>query len=552
MKKKAGLAIGAMLFLVIGIFVLHRYLPGRKWMELTEYYGISENETGVIVNSENTGLKAVQQDGTYYLSAELVQNYVNERFYWDGSHLLYTLPDRTVVYSPGEEVYLDGIEEREREISGCIYQENTLWIGLDVVAEYTNMTYTLEEDPGRIWIWSDWEQPVSYASAKKKSAVRYRAGIKSPILAELEKGSKVLVLDTDVPGWTKVQTTEGLIGYVQEGRLSDTTLYQPSHDFTEPEYLGISVEETIVMVWHQNLDNAGIYELPGILERSRGLNVIAPSWFTLSDDTGGFVSRADGSYTELAHEAGVSVWGMVDNLNLPVDTYQVLSVTENRNRLIKGLMEEANVYGLDGINVDFESLPEECGVHFAQFIRELSVACHQAGLVLSVDNYAPESGTGYYNRAEQALYADYIMVMAYDEHWNGGGVAGSTSSYPFAERAITDTLEEVPAEKLVLAIPFYTRLWEEDADSKAVGMKELSELLPRWGKPVWLEKERQYFATGTIGEETVSVWVEDLDTLSWRLSLAEHYGLAGVSAWKAGLELDEAWELLQAYGEKQS
>lgn len=360
----------------------------------------------------------------------------------------------------------------------------------------------------------------------------------------------MLVLDESISGWVKVQTTEGVMGYVPAKRVSESILFQPSHQFTEPEYTNLSMDETIVMAWHQNLDNSGIYELPNILSRSQGMNVIAPSWFTLSDDRGGFVSRADSAYTELAHEAGVAVWGMVDNLNLPVDSYQVLAVTENRSRLIDGLLSEALSSGIDGINVDFESLSSECGVHFGQFIRELSVACHRAGLVLSVDNYAPQSGTGYYNRAEQALYADYIMVMAYDEHWKGGGVAGSTSSYPFVKEAIERTLEEVPAEKLILAIPFYTRLWTEDADSKAIGMAALAELLTRWQEPVWLEEERQYFATGRTEDGPVSVWIEDMETLSWRLELAKDHKLAGVSAWKAGLELAEAWELLRQYGKE--
>lgn len=559
-KKKTGIIGLAAVILVLGAFLLYRYLPGTERMELTEYYGLEEGETAVIINWENTSTAAVIQEGTYYLPVDMVQACLNERFYWDGTYLLYTLPDKTVSYTPGEPVYYEGIEEKENRhttydgsavcaVPGCIVIEETLWVDLYVVAQYTNMTWTQAENPNRIWIWNEWEQPVTYAQVEKDCVLRYRAGIKSPILADLAKGDRVLILDESIKGWVKVQTTEGIMGYIPDSRVSDGALYQPSHDFAEPEYANLSIGETVVMAWHQNLDNSGIYELPGILSRSSGLNVIAPSWFTLSDDIGNFVSRADASYTQMAHEAGVAVWAMVDNLNLPVDSYQVLSVTENRTRLIDGLISEACSNGIDGINVDFESLSEECGVHFAQFIRELSVACHQAGLVLSVDNYAPQSGTGYYNRAEQALYADYIMVMAYDEHWKGSE-AGSTSSYPFAEEAIEETLAEVPAQKLILAIPFYTRLWAEDGDSTAIGMAQLSELLVQWEEPEWLEEERQYFATGMTEEGQVSVWIEDLETLAWRIELAKSYDLAGVSAWKAGLELPGAWELLTAYGEE--
>ncbi len=560
MKKKAGIIALAGMVLVIGAFLLYRYMPGTERMELTEYYGVAEGETPVVVNSENTGMTAIIQDGTYYLPVNVVQEYLNERFYWDGRYLLYTLPDRTLSYIPGESFYYDGGEEKEnRHLSydktaectppSCIIIEETLWIDVYTAAQHTNMTWSQEEAAGALWIWSAWEQPVKHAQAAKDSVLRYRAGIKSPILADLEKGSRVLILDESIKGWIKVQTTGGIIGYMPSNRVSDHRFYQPSREFAEPEYADMSVGETVVMAWHQNLDNSGIYELPDILSRSQGMNVIAPSWFTLSDDTGNFISRADAEYTELAHEAGAAVWAMVDNLNIPVDSEQVLSVTENRTRLIDGLMSEALRSGIDGINVDFESLSEESGVHFAQFIRELSVACHEAGLVLSVDNYAPQSGTGYYNRTEQALYADYIMVMAYDEHWKGSE-PGSTSSYPFVKEAIEGTLAEVPAEKLILAIPFYTRLWTEEGDSRAIGMAPLAELLTQWEAPVWLEEEQQYFARGMAEEGLASVWIEDLETLAWRLELAEQYKLAGVSAWKAGLELAEAWEQLEAYGSR--
>lgn len=558
-KKKTGIMVLAAAVLVIGAFLLYRYTPGKERMELTEYYGLEEGETAVIINSENTGITAVKQEGAYYLPVDMVQAYLNERFYWDGTYLLYTLPDRTVSYIPGETAYFDGTVETENRHTtydgsaecvtpGCMMIDGTLWVDLHVVAQYTNMTWAQAEDPNRIWIWNQWEQMVAYAQVEKDSVLRYRAGIKSPILADLSKGDRVLILDESIKGWVKVQTTEGIMGYLPDSRLSEGALHQPVHDFAEPEYAHLSIGETVVMAWHQNLDNSGIYELPDMLSRSSGMNVIAPSWFTLSDDTGNFISRADAAYTQMAHEAGVAVWAMIDNLNLPVNSYQVLSVTENRTRLISGLISEALASGIDGINVDFESLSEACGVHFSQFIRELSVACHQAGLVLSVDNYAPQSGTGYYNRAEQALYADYIMVMAYDEHWKGSE-AGSTSSYPFVTESIEGTLAEVPAEKLILAIPFYTRLWTADGDSRAIGMAQLSELLTQWEKPEWLEEERQYFAAGMVEDEQVSVWIEDLETLAWRLELADGYGLAGVSAWKAGLELPEAWELLEGYGE---
>ena len=157
----------------------------------------------------------------------------------------------------------------------------------------------------------------------------------------------------------------------------------------------------------------------------------------------------------------MQVWGLVDNFGENIDSFQVLSSTTSRERLEKELVSVALSCGLDGINIDFESLPVEAGPHFIQFLRELSVSCRRNNLVLSVDNYVPAGYNRYYDYAEQGVLADYVIIMAYDEHYAGSAEAGSVSSISYVENAIKDTKEMVPAEKIVVALPFYTRLWKE-------------------------------------------------------------------------------------------
>lgn len=547
-KKKIGIGAGLLLPVLLVGALIHRYTPGKEWMTLEKYYGVEQGCAALIYNTENLEEQGILRENVCYLPLEAVQQ-INSRFYWDGSELLYTLPDRTVCYRPGETEYLDGETAKTSEKAGCMLEDGQLWIAQELLEQYTDVVCLRAEEPNRLWTWDAFASEVMEAEAVKDCVIRYRAGIKSPILAQLQEGESCLVVDDErVPGWVLVQNREGILGYVKAKEIRQTAVYAPEHSFREPEPVHQTVDGTILMAWHQNLDNSGIYELPGILERSVGLGIVAPSWFTLDDDAGHFISRADAEYVEMAHAEDVQVWAMIDNLNLPVDSYAVLAHTENRKRLIDGLMKEAKESGIDGINVDFENLSEACGVHFIQFIRELAVACHSAGLVLSVDNYAPGGGTDYYDRAEQAQYADYIMVMAYDEHWKGCGEAGSTASYPFTEKAITGTLEEVPAKQLVLAVPFYTRIWTEDADSTAVGTARLAELLQEWKVvPEWSDEERQYHFTAETEDGTVTVWAEDLRTLAWRLELANQYELAGISAWKAGLEPAETWALLYHY-----
>lgn len=552
-KRRTGrwIVLGVLVFAMT--VLVYRYLPGKKWMSLEDYYGVSENGAALIWNTKNLQEQGIIEQGTLYLPLSFVQQ-MNSRYYWDGSQLLYTTTEGTAVYTPDSVYHLEDGQIVADGQKGCLWRDDQLWVALWLVQQYTDVTCTLSSKPERIWLWDDmtggWEQ----AAVKSDCVIRYRAGIKSPILAQAEKGDTLLVLDdTSIPGWIQVQNGEGVSGYVKKKKLGERTAYTPKvvrHIMGQTGSV-LPMEEPILMAWHQNLEDSGIEELPMILERSKGMDVIAPSWFTLSDGEGHLINRASVEYTRMAHEAGLQVWPMVDNLNLPVDSFKLLASTRYRTQLIEGLVEAVTEAEADGINVDFESLSESCGIHFVQFIRELSVACHKRELVLSVDNYAPQSGTWYYDRKEQAVYSDYLIVMAYDEHWNGGGEAGSTASYPFTEQAITDTLEEVPAGQLILAVPFYTRLWYEDDTSTAIGAAGLQTLLQEWkAKPVWLDREQQYFCTGKIEEDTVSVWIENLDTLKWRLELADTYQLAGVSGWKAGMEQEEAWDLMETYAEQ--
>ncbi|MDE6320318.1 MAG: chitinase, partial [Lachnospiraceae bacterium] len=192
-----------------------------------------------------------------------------------------------------------------------------------------------------------------------------------------------------------------------------------------------------------------------------GLNVISPTWFTLTGNEGEFSSFAAASYVQRAHEMGLEVWGLVGNVeSVDVDMYELLSRSSSRWKLITNLVAAAQEYDLDGINIDFENLSLDAGEPFIQFIRELSIPCRKYGIVLSVDNYVPMNHTDHYDRAEQGVVADYVIIMGYDEHYNGSKEAGSVASINFVENGIKNTVADVPAKKVINALPFYTRLWE--------------------------------------------------------------------------------------------
>lgn len=540
-----------LLFLILGVILvagvlINRYIPNSERMDLMNQYYKIENKDGTLIvgnNNTETGIKIEEE--SLYLPLEAVNTYINERFYWDGENVLYTLPEETVTYIPGKKRYVTEEGTRYNQYVAVLVEKEQVWLEIRLVAQYTNITWTQFENPCRVWVWNKWDEELTYAQLKYDMKVRYRGGPKSSIVATVLKGDTVQILDNSVKYWTKVQTAEGIIGYVWSGAFDSTYTKIEKNDFEEIEYTSMSLEEEVVLMWHQELATSGIAELPSILERSK-INVIAPSWFTIASESGNIVSRADKTYTDMAHEKGVQVWAMLDNINIDIDEKELLSSTQNRTNLIQNVMNVALESGIDGINLDFENIGKENAVDYIQFIREFSVACRKAGLILSVDNYVPINSNLYYNRTEQAKIVDYIIIMGYDEHW-AGGEPGSTASYSFVENGIKRSLLEVPKEKLILAVPFYTRVWTitgDDTSSKAVGIKYIPSILEEWGIEVqWLEDEHQYYAEVSDGETTQKIWIEDVTSMAWKLNFVKEYELAGTAIWKANLESDDIWDL---------
>lgn len=316
-------------------------------------------------------------------------------------------------------------------------------------------------------------------------------------------------------------------------------------------YQNISLDEKITLVWHQVTLEAANAVLEELLAQTKGINVIAPTWFTLSDNEGNYESLADKSYVEKAHEKGIQVWAVVDNFSREcsknVRSEVLLSKTSVRKRLIENLMKEADTYGFDGINLDFESLKEEAGVHYIEFIRELSVSCRRKGLVLSVDNYVPAGYNYFYNRREQGIVADYVIIMGYDEHY-AGGEAGSVASIGYVEDGIRNTLELVPREKVINAVPFYTRLWTQSGEklsSKAMGISAAKKWIEEQGAQLqWNEELGQYYTQAETEDGESMLWMEDSRSLKLKMDVIKKEDLAGVACWKLGLEPQEIWDVI--------
>lgn len=562
MKKKAiPIIIAIVLIIVIfgvafGGKIMDKYSYTKERADLSSYYQISgDTDVAIILQNEMIEERARLLDGTYYVDLATTHKYFNERFYEDKGEglLLYTLPEDIVrsVIGTSEVTTADGTADLGYQAAR--YEGDTLYIALDFLKQYTNFSYEAFAEPNRIQIYTSWDER-QVATIKKNTAVRLRGGVKSEILTDVQEGDKVIVLE-QMENWSKVKTSDAFIGYVENKRLKDISpeLPIPVTDYEEPEYISLTRDYKINMGWHVVAGVAGNDTFDEYVANTKGLNVISPTWFKLNDDFGGFTSFASQQYVDKAHNKGMEVWALIENIEYSdsINMYNILSSTTNRTALINNLMDEVLAYGIDGINLDFEQISMDCGEHYIEFVRELSIACRKNGVVLSIDNYVPTGYTNHYNRKEQGVVADYVVIMGYDEHYAGSSEAGSVASINFVEDGIRQTVEDVPAGKIINAIPFYTRIWETSGStvtSQAVGMDTAEEYVRAHNvETSWDEETCQNYGEYTNGETLYQVWLEDEKSIEVKLNVMDNYGIAGVACWRLGFEKPIVWDVIEAY-----
>ncbi len=577
-KRNLILKMSFFIILIVGIvaalFLWKRYGPTKDKADLNKYYGIeNENQLAIIVNNKVLEPAGMISDGRAYVEYSTVRDYINERFYWDPNEniLLYTLPNDMVTVGVGSTDYTVSKEKNNAEYVILKTEGSTAYIALDFVKQYTDMEYEVYDNPSRVMVVTETGE-TKVAVAKKDTQVRYQGGVKSPILTEISKKDEVRIIE-DEGDWKKVRTKDGFIGYVKKSALKKEETKTVQRDFQAPEYTNISKGYTINMAWHNvtNSDaNSGVLEM---IAQTKGLTTISPTWFHVMDTAGNLDSIASTDYVNYAHQSNIEVWAAIRDfdggINSFEESYALLSRTSNRENLTNQLIAAALQAGIDGINVDFEKISTECGEHYIQFIRELSVKCRQNSLVLSVDNYVPEAYNQQYHRKEQGIVADYVVIMGYDEHYGGSPEAGSVSSYDFVKNGIEKTMEEVPAQKIISGVPFFTRVWKEtpkteeelaaqagtdaaqysmNVESEAYGMADAKSIVAQAGAaPVWDEKTKQNYASWEAEGSIYEVWLEDVSSLEPKLQLMKDYGLAGTAAWRLGQEESEVWELILKY-----
>ena len=540
-KYKPVIAVAVLVILVaiLGIVthVVMKYIPSSEKMDLNEYYGeMADGEIALVIGTEKMEERGLVDGDRVYLPLDVVNTYLNQRYYWDSANqqILYATPSELTSVSAsseaGDKVWV---------------KDDKVYLNLTYVQEFTDLDAYITKDPYRIAIQYKFKN-VKTVTVKKNTSIRYRGGIKSAILTSVKKGTKLRLIE-EMENWDQVATDDGYIGYIDKKKVGEAEKTKFERSFKKEEYSYLTMDSKVNMVWHQVTSTDANAYFADATANMTGVNVISPTWFYLTDTSGNIASIASADYVSQAHEKGLQVWGLIDNFTQEVSTTETLSSTAARQNIISQLIQAAQDVGMDGINVDFESLSEDVGIHFLEFLRELSIECHKNNLVLSVDNPVPEDFTSHYDRAEQGRVVDYVIIMGYDEHYVGSE-AGSVASLPWVEQGIQDTLDEVPAERVINAIPFYTRLWRitgGNVTSEAIGMDQAQQTIADNNvETYWDKTTSQNYGKYDIDNSTYQIWLEDAQSVAEKVKLVSKYDLAGVSAWKLGFENNGIWQVI--------
>lgn len=561
-KKKAAPVLVVLILIVLvgaaGIvsFLINRYKPGTEYMAGNEYFNLTdENSVALIQNGELLEEQAVLIGGEPYAAYTYVESQLNSCFYWDEETkgILLTTSGGVQTLLPGDAAVAKtpgGQPAVQQESDGKVY------ISLDVVKEYTDLDYAYYSDPNRVVIRNEWDG-VEQATVQSDTAqVRQKGGIKSLILADVQKGDTLLYLE-NLDNWCKVMTADGYTGYIRTEDISEPEAIE-ARTAKKDSYERITRDHKINLVWHQSTSTESNDAMAEMTAEMTGVNVISPTWFSVTDETGTISSLASADYVKLAHDAGREVWGLIDNFNEAFDETTDLAYASVRSRIIEQLLAEAASCGMDGINVDFENLKEAGIPHYLQFLRELTSAAHAQNLVVSVDTPVPQAYTMYYQRGEQARFVDYMIVMAYDEHFAGSEEAGSVSSLPFVQQAVEEMTRVMPADQVICGIPFYTRVWTEKFGQSAI----TSEVLGMDGAKNYAKENQmtetwdaslgQNVATVETSDARYTIWMEDEQSMEEKLKVIQSADLAGVAEWKLGFECADVWSLISEYIETNS
>ena len=521
-------------------------------VSLTDYYKLPEGEARLVVDLIKSDENAILKDGKTYLPYSAAEKMMPRIFYDALDDVaVYTTATEKYVYTAGEKEYQVNGKDETEEVPSFIEDGGNLYVALNFIEKWHEMKAEVYENPGRVVIFDENNAEYEYAGVKSDTALREAGDKKEPILKELKEGEKVYLLEGTGNDYTRVFTEDGVTGYIKTSDLDTDNIEHKKYSFDREKedtgYTSITRDEPIVLGWHQVTSTAANSSLGTALAKAEGLNVISPTWFGVADSEGEVTSLASKDYVTKLKAINVDVWPLISDFNKDVDYNRLFMSTTTRGNLIKNIIYFIEEYNLDGINIDFEHIKSSYAEGYIEFLRELSIEMRSRKKVLSVDNYIPLEFNAFYNIKEQGIVSDYLCVMAYDEHYSGSPKAGSVSSLSWVKNSIENTAKSAPMKKLIVGLPFYTRLWREahtgKLTSRALSMDGgLNLVSSNKAKKEWDKEKGQYYAEWKDGKDRMRIWLEEEKSLEAKLKLVEKDKVAGIAFWKLGLERKEAWE----------
>ena len=521
-------------------------------VSLTDYYKLPEGEARLVVDLIKSDENAILKDGKTYLPYSAAQKMM-PRIFYDALDdvVVYTTATEKYVYTAGDKEYQVNGKDETEDVPSFIEDGGNLYVALDFIEKWHEMKADVYENPGRIVIFDENNAEYEYTGVKSDTALREAGDKKEPILKELKEGEKVYLLEGTGNDFTRVFTGDGVTGYIKTSDLDTDNIEHKKYSFDRGKedagYTSITRDEPIVLGWHQVTSTAANSSWGTALAKAEGLNVISPTWFGVADSEGEVTSLASKDYVTKLKAINVDVWPLISDFNKDVDYNRLFMSTTTRGNLIKNIIYFIEEYNLDGINIDFEHIKSSYAEGYIEFLRELSIEMRSRKKVLSVDNYIPLEFNAFYNIKEQGIVSDYLCVMAYDEHYSGSPKAGSVSSLSWVKNSIENTAKSAPMKKLIVGLPFYTRLWREahtgKLTSRALSMDGgLNLVSSNKAKKEWDKEKGQYYAEWKDGKDRMRIWLEEEKSLEAKLKLVEKDKVAGIAFWKLGLERKEAWE----------
>ncbi|MBA4538516.1 peptidoglycan hydrolase [Bacillus aquiflavi] len=548
-----GLSFAFVLTMTSLILLLYPFHSNVK-----EPYFTGENP--ILYNGKQKGNALIEGD-TVYVPLSFMEENFDETMTFDkkSNSIIITTKDKVVQMPTESLTYYVNEKPVELHLPPLKTRDGKLYLALNSVLDYYPIQFVRLQETGAIWVQKDGEERklghiTEKDRTKKELRMRIKPSLKSPYTEETV-GKEAVFIEKEFEGYYFVRKQNGVGGYlkkevVMEGPSQKVIVSRENKQPQLPKIEG-PINLTWEAVYSKNPDLLTMPEMPGV-------NVVSPTWFELTSSDGTVKNLGSNEYVKWAKERGYHIWALFSNGFDPQLTHEALKDFETRQTIIRQLLHYSQMYELDGINIDIENVNEEDGPLVTQFMREATPYFHEAGLIVSMDITFIAGGnwSAFYERDKLADIADYLAVMAYDEHWGSSPVAGSVASLPWVEKNLQTLLEVVPHERLVLGVPLYTRLWKEtekpdgtiEVSSEAMSMGKIQEWMSDKNlSKKYDEKSGQNYVEYNNEDEktTYKIWLEDELSLKKRADLAKKYKLAGVASWARYFADERAWTALR-------